>query len=191
MAGLVVAAGALVAGGAVALEGLQDDENDSLLSRTPFGTRASQSLNAVRVVYVVSHAHGLPDRPVCSECGACRREDHAQRQGPALHRLAEYCPLTLYAPVSLCFADLSNSTSASADPPVDRAVQREWQGGADKPPRTKKRVVILGSGWAAVGVLRELDNEAYEALSSSAMPCPHPRHPTLTCAYLGCGCVAA
>lgn len=70
--------------------------------------------------------------------------------------------------VSLCFADLSNSTSVSADPPVDRAVQREQQGGADKPPRTKKRVVILGSGWAAVGVLRELDNEAYEALSSSA-----------------------
>lgn len=37
VAGLVVAAGAL---GAVALEGLQDDENDSLLSRTPFGTSA-------------------------------------------------------------------------------------------------------------------------------------------------------
>jgi hypothetical protein len=44
------------------------------------------------------------------------------------------------------------------DPPVDRAAQQ----GVDKPVRTKKRIVILGSGWAAVGVLRELDNDAYE-----------------------------
>ncbi|ELR12509.1 pyridine nucleotidedisulfide oxidoreductase domain containing protein, partial [Acanthamoeba castellanii str. Neff] len=106
VAGLVVAAGAL---GAVALEGLQDDENDSLLSRTPF-------VSAVRA--------------------------------------EEKTTPNAKAPPSI----------VSQNPPVDRAVQREQQGGADKPMRTKKRVVILGSGWAAVGVLRELDNEAYEVV---------------------------
>lgn len=33
---------------------------------------------------------------------------------------------------------------------------------AEHPKRSKQRVVILGSGWAAISLLRELDNDAYE-----------------------------
>lgn len=58
---------------------------------------------------------------------------------------------------------LCSHDSVLSEAPVDREVERK------DAKRTKQRVVILGSGWAAVSILRELDNNAYEVLTSFAL----------------------
>jgi len=65
------------------------------------------------------------------------------------------------------------------DPPVTKQQQREEEAKGQPTsqettqPKRKKRIVILGSGWAAVSILRELDQTAYEVSEHPArLPCP-------------------
>jgi len=61
-------------------------------------------------------------------------------------------------------------STVSQNPPVTKQQQREEEAKGQPTsqettqPKRKKRIVILGSGWAAVSILRELDQTAYEVV---------------------------